>query len=890
MQTVVAEISSAERAASHKPIRRIYYKRRTVSASGEAFESSWTKVPDDEIVSFGTVRWALDRPFLNDVKAANAQVVVRNINHKWRKDSPESVFAGGFEPFRTKFQIRAGARIKRQGQWTWGSGQWGSSVRQWGGTGDPTGEEEVVIFTGYLADNPEDEAAGTARLQIESPDVLLREADAENVSNPFTETFSGDNATLVFTTSAVGVGKISSVSVNGIIQIAGTDYSVSQLNEASLGAKVSFVVAPPSGSGNISISGSKWKQNRAFEDLVKDLLTEAGINNHSGVQVTTFPNGVNNRHQRTTQSDWQAGTNSSHLDSSNSPGDLRPNSDYPTVIDDFSDGDFSLNPAWTIGAGGPYSIVSLDGRNHLAFFDGGRSPGVGPTSGRISTPFPTPSNGALGVWEGRMNLRWEKPDGFTALTGIIRSSFYFALSGSDPAFASGYMARFEFDPAALGAQRFGFSVYQVNGGVETRISKVFNLGGPSVGDPFFKDVHFRISHRSDGTFEVMVWRGTVLEPPSAAFDTDSFVNTLFMGSFSPLFMVHSGFLDNTTADTLSVRATLTSVRYSSVEAPAGFPVGRMWPGQSHVTPAIDLGSFVISLGKFDRLDTKPSGTSVLYESRTAATAVGLIGAIFQPVLGNGLIPSGVNRFIQARITFTPSSDLLSRPTVHAIGLNYKTTTTLVSLANFTGMTAQQAVQEIARLTDYEWGFSPSEVFFYRPRDVSLPADIVLARKDIESMPLARLAYERIFNLIRAEFGANRVEISPETEGEAVPNSFTRYGKRPLDISGSQLLFAVDSNLALGTAKEKYETFKEPRQNRTARVKLLGEAELSDVVSIELHEKSAQQSWTWGSETWGSSGLRWGGLKASQSAAFDGKIVGLQWNLDDSKMEIELEAI
>jgi hypothetical protein len=65
--------------------------------------------------------------------------------------------------------------------------------------------------------------------------------------------------------------------VNGVAKIEGSDFTVSQLNSASLGAKLTFTVAPHEHLSGPGLSYYYWPQNKAFHELVTLLLTAGGV-------------------------------------------------------------------------------------------------------------------------------------------------------------------------------------------------------------------------------------------------------------------------------------------------------------------------------------------------------------------------------------------------------------------------------------------------------------------------------------------------------------------------------------------------------------------------------------------------------------------------------------
>jgi hypothetical protein len=191
----------------------------------------------------------------------------------------------GYEPFWTKFQIRLGFRLS-----------------------DGT-VESVTVFTGLAVEFTSDTLNDQIQITIHGLETLLQNADAENVSNKVVEESLGvgNGAITAFTTLNPGVGIIDEVSLSGITQSPGKDYDVSNLNAPTTGATITFTVPPPAGV-LVLASYRIWKQNQFVENLVKDLLTEAGIPPASqNVDTVIFPNIPTLNFTIDTQGQWAAG-------------------------------------------------------------------------------------------------------------------------------------------------------------------------------------------------------------------------------------------------------------------------------------------------------------------------------------------------------------------------------------------------------------------------------------------------------------------------------------------------------------------------------------------------------------------------------------------------------
>ncbi len=876
--TVAQELIDAESRHFLKPVRRIYYKKRLLTGAVETFDASWTQIPDNEVNQFGTITRSFDRPNLNEVKTTNVSARVLNTDHRWKEGSGDSIFDGGFIAYKTKFQIRMGFDILKHNYWNWGdvASFWGQKNLQWGGYRNPEGIEEAVLFTGYLVNVKEDHQVGLATLDLEGSERLLRDADAENVSLAVNETFDGDNSTVDFTTVAVGVGGFDTITVDGVAQTIGVDVDISQLDEISLGAKLTFTTVPPTGTANIVVAGFKWKQGRSIDNLIKDLLTEAGITDHSQVSPVQFPNDVLNIILITSESDWLAGVNT-RIDATNFPGDIKIINTYPAVFDDFSDGDFTSSPAWTVGAGGTgspgWSVVS----EQLKFL----SPvGIAAFDAHISTP----STQVYGIWEFFINVN-------RVVSGTSDGLVYFISDASTPGAANGYAIRLQSDDA------FGFvsaALFRVDAGVLTQLSGRFVIGSNAQTEAFAR---FRIIRHSDGQFEILAWNGTG-GPPNTPNHTSILVDNTHTTSTHIVNRAqlqvndvgggNPAIFDDFRLDTvLPVKGSLAQGRYHP-------------SGGIHQMQPQNLSATVKSLGLLERTETVPTNTDTLYETETSLVSSPFVDPEgLQEIEANGQMISTVRQFLRATLTLTPNDLLTESPTISDITINYATTDTNISLANFRGLTVYQAIQELAKLPDYEWGFRASEIFFFRQKEVNPSADYTWRQSDSYlSIKRAGQAYNRVFNQIKFSHGIYTKEENPVTQGEAAPTSWDKYGKRKLTISGGQLLVDGNADIATGGAQAKYTRQSVSRLEFFANLKMFTRVELSDVVNLILDELAGFDSWHWGdtSVSWGLATIYWGGKKELAAGASGAnievlsKVVVLRHNLDNFTMSAELEAV
>ncbi len=293
MKTVTQDFKDVQTSVAPACQRRVYFKRRywVESSKSYTWESGWTQLAPEKVQSVSSINWQLDTQNLNEFKLSNVTLIVDNLHNQWKADNPYGYFGGdaasprGYESFWMKFKVAAGVNYL-----------------------DDT-EELVTLFTGLATEYTQDSVSGGMQISLHGLEALLENADAERVSTLVTEETigTGDGSTKDFTTAHTGVGVVDLVSVAGATKKAGVDFNLGQFNDTTVGAKISFVAAPAS--GTIRCSYRYWKTNQLFEDLVKSLLTEAGVASlDQQVNPVLFPNKIINKHLFDTQVEWVAGT------------------------------------------------------------------------------------------------------------------------------------------------------------------------------------------------------------------------------------------------------------------------------------------------------------------------------------------------------------------------------------------------------------------------------------------------------------------------------------------------------------------------------------------------------------------------------------------------------
>jgi hypothetical protein len=500
MKTVSTAFKAAQKSPASVSVRRVSYKRRywVQATNSYTWEASWTLLPENEVVSVSPITGKLDTDRLNEFKISNVNLVLKNERRQWKAGKRGGYFGAtdtytdGFEPYWTKFKIESGYELDGVATYT-------------------------PMFVGVAVDFKTESSSDTLQVDVRGLEAILENANAENVSTlvGMENMGTGNGSNKDFTTVHPGVGIIKEVYLDGNSQKVGTDYKISQLNEPTLGAKISFTTAP-AGGVVVRINYIYWKQDVTIDSIVKDLLTEAGVPlGNQNVDNVILSEGVITKQIETSATDFDAGTYDG-TEGSSSPGSIKINYENAELLDDFSDGNFTSNPTWTNVAG--WSIVGNEAK-----------------AGSAGWALYTSSNRAFGEWRIR----------FTQSGGSCWQRFYFIANGitatSGFNLNQGYFMEFMY---AAGGSTSSITISRHGTGTSITILGVLNVTLATVND-------IRIVREPSGTFKV--YHNSVLAGTVTGYL--AYTTSLYVG-VSPI--MTAGTFDNVYIPTTSLSGTHTS--------------------------------------------------------------------------------------------------------------------------------------------------------------------------------------------------------------------------------------------------------------------------------------------------------------------------------------------
>lgn len=696
-------------------------------------------------------------------------------------------------------------------------------------------DEYVTMFTGVAVEYT---FASNDQVQVtvQGLESLLINANAEDVSTTVTnELFAGPDTE--FTTANPGVGIIDEVSVAGIKKVPGTDYEISDLDSPSLGAKITFST-PQSA---VRISYRYWHQNQRVEELISDLLTAAGIESaNQDVDPVIFSNPIFSSFTIDSAADWLAGTGA-RIDFASVPGSIGIDIFDAVHSQTFDDFNSPPPPTWTPEGNLTWSTPASNFR-----FVKSDVTKMGVSTAPLIV-IGVHLNAQIGKWSFSMSEMDASAD--KVIIGFAVAGFlYFGTSPFYPYALKGNFLRVQATPYS---------------------------GGPDdLWELFINDVLVASAYFNApaGVQTVEMWRypsglskifcagQLVMQGQSIAVVPS---NTFGFASGQGAFSSQHDF------DDIVVPSPVFTAEWSS--------------------PTFDLSVGVINIGHLFADHQLGPDSIITYSTRTSTN--GSSWDSWLPLAANGQVRSAVKRYIQVRVQMTHDAESYYVPIVNSIRVEFQTQTATISLAKFTGKTVYEAIQSLGQFSNYEWGFSPTEVFFFRQKTVDKDPDEIIVREgDIVSVSGMTTGYDRVYSEVRVTYGSFTAVL--RASGQEPRDALARFGVRVFSLDVADIVIGNDSDIASGVAKIFFNQLTKPRRRFKIACRFLPYLELSDTILVSFDQNKQRKLWHFGDETvdLGDNNVTfWGPGEQILSGMF-AKIIGVRNDLFRYMTEFDLEEV
>ena len=796
----------------------VQYKRRYWNGSAFVYEANWTQISMHGFVKVGEIVTKLDTPLLNEIKSSTVTLQLKNLNWDWVPSNLNGVFGpsasvpAGYEPFLTQFQILFGYQVPQ-----------GSEIANVAPV-----FELVTIFTGVLIDLVHTSKDGFSEATINGNDYLMQMCDAQLVSFPLSSpsetVVTGVNDAIDIYTAIPGVPH--SGTYHSAVLAAGT-YTMAQLaaafqtalNSMGTGLTFSAVVSAANGSPCINLSY------------------------YAGLPIPS----------KTVLIQWNSGAHSSTC--------------CAVLFGCTTSGDSSMTGLYQIA--NPYVNFYPPGQPTTSI--GSNQYKTSVTSPPPSAPLPSPFQATI-VTE----------------TGVGISAANFAVYDSGRTVAAGY------PNGNLLSQGTDYTIDNQNTyGEPITIQLNYTALGTIT---YTARQWYILSDFTDLVYLLCYQAGftqSQLNISPVVFGSGSVVTTIgeFSGSnYSPPWTVIESASQG--PGVFASNGAITGGAYSgsaggnSIWSCPSTPAYGIWVWDMAMACASNVPGFITAANIVQFISDSASGGNGYYlvfardavsggsgaiSCSLVSTAAGTLASAYAPAgLGGDFqlnasggphtwtISRGTDGLFQVFCdglfilsatdnNFTTSSYWVMRSLFGTIDEPYQVTyaqtytitntlATVTTMADFSNLTVYEAIQELAKLANYEFGFDGYGNFFFRPKNPVVTTAVAnLSDGDgVSKITEFRSGWDSIINDAQVTVSTFYREYNSQTVPESQPTSQQRYLTQILQEDYSDFPLAYDPVIAQSRAQNLHDSYSQPMRHVKVESKIIPFTDLSDILSLSFY--------------------------------------------------------
>lgn len=938
VKSISAEFLNAQRKHGIEYYYTINLYRRYWNGSAYVYEGSATDLKQ-YLKSIGNIIWKLDTEALNTWRVANFDIELKNQYNRF-EEGDIGYFPSPYIRYKSKIEIKIGYKLAD-----------GTTEVVYIFTGlinkdcrsNIKNETIVMPLMGR-----------EIQLEEANAEDVTQTVTSESLG-------TGNDSTTIFYTDNYAVGEVTAVYEDGVELTEDTDYTVSNLNEFEGYAAITFNTAPATGRA-LTIDYKHWYRNEKIGTIIGYLLDEADFPAGQRTIDSDLSDTGQKTKTWNTQADFEATEiRSRNIDTTSTPGDvivkeedldvdtatknnIKINGTYPTQTAELiqvgwankylcNDLPAAATPAWTRTVVGGYNDLGTEEINPAGILHSivnnidtyvTYQKNVKVSTVQIKIKMTQAGQVAHFTLELYNGSRWCQlriiyqsgawsvnfPDG-SVVSGYTPDfsdyiDFWVCLDddGNAKLYADGVLIKTTSSCPVSAEEKiifYYFSFHTFSGTMDYKIDYIYDAptyveyttdmedktgiltsNGLDYGTspPIYGDIIMDWTDPADGSTLVMETQSSGTSDFSS--DNDSWRTVSFTGDVGT---IH--------ADTVKKRyfrwritivaAVLTSPTLNEVVMPAHM-----------LSEIIDCSTSITIFDSMTTTKADNNGAVAVY-SRSSEDASTWEA---EAVVTGTTITSTVNRYIQFRNILNMAQTFGTSPAIQQQVFVRTQNVFTIKQANFTGMTVKDAIEELARVLDYEIGTDTEGKYFFRQRNTDTSIDLELsAGQEAHGTPSNILkidnfssGWDRIRNRIVIDWGIFSATITPESQGDASPTSTEKYGVQTLVLEGTTIEIDAELDTATDLATIYYNRYKDPKKIMRLKCKMLSQLELSDTVNCNF--LIAPWLWWWGKtdEYYGKTSIWWFDAASIPVADILATVIGIEIDVMNWFMYITVKEI